>query len=177
MVFTAADARRNVGEMTLEEVYDLHARSMFRYACALLNCPEDAEDAVQEVFVRLAREHKRLARVKVLKPYLMTATRNAAYSILRSRQRGQALHEAVCSEPLIPRERSFDRKMLESESMREAFASLPIEQREVLLLKVFEEMTFREIAETTRVPLATVASRYRYGLDRLRHALEGEDNE
>jgi RNA polymerase sigma-70 factor (ECF subfamily) len=52
-----------------------------------------------------------------------------------------------------------------------AFAELPPEQRAVVHLKLWEEMTFESISRTLDIPLNTAASRYRYGLDKLRARL------
>jgi RNA polymerase sigma-70 factor (ECF subfamily) len=52
-----------------------------------------------------------------------------------------------------------------------ALRDLPVDQREVIVLKVYEGMTFKEIAELTDVPSDTVASRYRYALSKLRSVL------
>ncbi len=56
--------------------------------------------------------------------------------------------------------------------MSRAFAELPTEQREVLVLKAFDGMTFKEIAQLVGASINTVASRYRYGIEELRRALE-----
>ena len=164
-------------QATVEELYDRFARSLFRYAFALLGSADDAEDAVQEVFVRVARESRRLARVRNPKPYLFTATRNAAYSVLRSKRRRQDLQEVIGADLAAGSAAGEAEDCVECAALREAFAGLPLEQREVLVLKVFEEMTFREIAGAVGASINTVASRYRYGIGRLRQALEGGRNE
>ncbi len=56
--------------------------------------------------------------------------------------------------------------------LAQAVQALPAPLREVVLLKIWGGLTFREIAETLGVPLQTAASRYRYALDHLRHALK-----
>jgi RNA polymerase sigma-70 factor (ECF subfamily) len=55
-----------------------------------------------------------------------------------------------------------------SRLMQAALADLPAEQREVITLKVWGELTFAEIAEALDIPLNTAASRHRYGMDALR---------
>jgi RNA polymerase sigma-70 factor (ECF subfamily) len=153
------------GEAMLEELYDQYAAGLFRYALALVGSAEDAEDAVQEVWVRLAREHGRLRRIGSMRAYLFAAVRNAAWSILRSRRRRNEVHvEDFDAEPSTMR--------VECMALRECFAGLPVEQREVLALKVYEGMTFNEIARTVAASINTVASRYRYAIERLRKSLE-----
>jgi len=168
--------RVGTDEAYLESIYDQYAKSMFRHAFALTGSAEDAEDAVQEVFVRIAREVKRLRKVENLRAYLGTSTRNAAYSILRTRKRKGELDEAVCGEWQEATGIDIEDSIIASGIMREAFPKLTAEQREVLVLKIFDGMTFREIAEATVAPINTVTARYRYGIDRLRRALEGSNN-
>ena len=179
MTFETSEARGKVeaGQATVEELYDRFARSLFRYAFALLGSAEDAEDAVQEVFARVARERKQPARVRNPKPYLFTATRNAAYSVLRSKRRKQDLHDAIRAGLEVGASVGEVEHPLECAVLSEAFSELPLEQREVVLLKVFEEMTFQEIAGAVGASINTVASRYRYGLARLRQTLEDDRNE
>ncbi|MCA1596341.1 MAG: hypothetical protein LC772_07955, partial [Chloroflexi bacterium] len=59
--------------------------------------------------------------------------------------------------------------------LRDRFARLPVEQREVLALKVFQGLTFKEIARATGISINTAASRYRYGIEKLREALEARE--
>ena len=58
------------------------------------------------------------------------------------------------------------------EEMQTALARLPQTQREIVVMKVYRDKTFREIAETLKLSLNTVASRYRYGMEKLRALLK-----
>jgi RNA polymerase sigma-70 factor (ECF subfamily) len=66
---------------------------------------------------------------------------------------------------------------LDAQAVRERLAELPDEQREVLTLKVWGDLTFKEIGEALQIPANTAASRYRYALESLRRALEVTGNE
>lgn len=171
ITFGAATLRERAatGEAMLEGLYDEYAHSLYRYALSILGTPEDAEDAVQELFIRLAREHKRLKGIRNMKAYLFTGARNTAYNILRSRKRKDKLNEAMCSDFLV---RFASHTVDRSEELCEAFAALSIEQREVLALKIFDGMTLNEIAQTIGASINTVGSRYRYGIAKLREALK-----
>jgi len=156
----------------LERLYEQHAHALYRFALALVGSAEDAEDAVQEVFVRIARDPARLERVIELRCYLFTATRNAAYGILRRRQRAGRLDDALRTELTGSLQAVDSGGSVDAASVFRAFAQLPVDQREVLVLKVFDGMTFKEIAGTLGVSQNTAASRYRYGIAKLRRALE-----
>ncbi len=158
-------------EAIVENLYDEYAHMLFRYAVTLLGNPDDAEDAVQEVFTRIAQQINRVRRVENPKPYLFTATRNAAFSLLRSRQRQTLLTEAICADLLTS---PITNTNPDSLLVCQTFTELPVEQREVLVLKVFEEMTFKQIADVVGSSLNTVASRYRYAIDKLRQSMEAD---
>jgi len=64
----------------------------------------------------------------------------------------------------------------DKESLSLALARLPEEQREVIVLKFFEELTLKEIAAVCGLSLNTVASRYRYGLSKLKSLLEAKND-
>lgn len=158
-------------EVVLETLYDEYAHMLFRYAVTLLGNQDDAEDAVQEVFTRIAQQINHVRRVENPKSYLFTATRNAAFSLLRSRQRRAMLTEAISADLLTsPCVESNPESLL----VCQIFAELPVDQREVLVLKVFEEMTFKQIADVVGSSLNTVASRYRYAIEKLRGSMEAD---
>ena len=134
-------------ELSLEALYDQHASALYRFALALLGSSDDAEDAVQEVFVEAGAPSKnRLDRIDDPKRYLFTSIRNSAYGILRSKRRRDVLHDAITAE--LSADEPDGPRIFRSSGKRclGAFAGLPVDQREVLALKVFEEMTFAEIA-------------------------------
>lgn len=164
-------------EIWLKSIHEQYGQSLFRYALALTCSVEDAEDAVQEVFARVSRGWKRFLEVENVKAYLFSATRNAAYSILRGRRRCEALHDAICvdlANACAPEIKQTSATII---AIREAFTELPIEQREVVVLKVLNQMTFKEIAETVGVSINTVAGRYRYGIEKLRLAVTVDEHQ
>ena len=157
-------ARRIVAGDTeaVAETYDRHAVPLYRWLCAFLGSPTDAEDALQEVFVRLASGRARPERD--LRAYLFVAARNEAYAILRRRQREQAINEqSIATQTLTvaPHHK-------ESADLMALLQRLPLEQREVIALKVAHDLTFAEIAAMLKISPNTAASRYRYGIERLR---------
>ena len=127
----------------------------------------EAEDFVQEGFVRFWRKHSRQELPEpVAVAYLFTAVRCAALDRLRSDRRRVAREAQV--EPVEPQFRSG----LDAEYFAAALARLPAEQREVVVLKIWGELTFQAIADVTGAALGTVTSRYRYALEALRRELE-----
>jgi RNA polymerase sigma-70 factor (ECF subfamily) len=149
----------------LGRLYDRLAPPLYRYALMILADPPAAEDAIQHVFASLAA--RGTARLQSVDGYLRRSVRNECYSALRREQRELTTVEAPLLEAIrAPDERPDERLMIER-----ALRELPAEQREVIHLKVFEGMTFQEIADLTGESINTAASRYRYGIDKLRAML------
>ncbi len=161
---------RSVSEAALEKLYDEYCRRLYRYAVSLTGSADDAEDAVQEVFVRVARARK-LPRDPCA--YLMRAVRNQCLTAIRARTRRDA---AVSRLHMEPTPATASDQIRELPGLAEALKGLPTEQREVLLLKVVEQMTFEEIGRLTSIPPATAASRYRYALAKLQRTVEASND-
>jgi len=132
------------------------------YACSCGLDFASAEDVVQQVFLNML--------AKTFKPevplaYLYRATRNACLNLHRYRARETGLPEAQIwlTHNTGNREEIF--------TLQEALQDLPEEQRETVFLRIWSGMTLFEIAEATETPINTVASRYRYALEKLRHRL------
>jgi len=155
----------------LGDLYDRYGRLVYRYALAILGADADAEDVASTVFLRLARQGKRAARIRDLRRFLIAAARNEAISVLRRRRRQcEAVESAALFEPASDAQDAADREAIE-----QALAALPREQREVVVLKVYEGLTFAEIARLVRVSPNTAASRYRYAIAKLKEMLSDEE--
>jgi RNA polymerase sigma-70 factor (ECF subfamily) len=159
-------------ETAFAELYDICAERVHRYLVLRLACREDAADVLQETFVRLVRSRRQLKDADNLVAYVFTSARNEAARFqsrcARERRRNVGIAQVVP-------ERSEQATDLErAETVQTALGSLNEEQREVVVLKVYGELTFREIAEITGLPQGTLATRYRAALERLRGALARE---
>lgn len=153
----------------LEPLFERMAPRLFRYASAILGSPADAEEVVQDVLMAYAG----LGKEKPGSPegWLLKATRNAALKQAEKARRRLALLRkgAVL---LVPREGADPEQAALAEKASGALALLPVEQREAVALHLFEGLSFREIAEAAEVPQDTVASRYRYGIAKLKGILD-----
>lgn len=153
-------------------LYDVFGASLYRYALMILASREGAEDVLQQVFVAL------ISRVgnplDDPERYLRRAVRNGCYSVLRERRAWLARRSHVDTVTLLEALPGPAPAMSEEVriAMDTAIRELPADQREVLHMHAFEGRTFREIAEATEEPLNTIASRYRYALEKLRITLE-----
>lgn len=152
------DRRSIVGRL-----YDQHGASLYRYALMLLADPAAAADAVQQVFAALLGPAATIAFDNEAY-YLRRAVRNECFSMLRRRRvrdedATRLLLEPAGADPVAAEERI---------ALERAIRALPVDQREVVHLHVFEGLTFREIAEQAGESINTVAGRYRYALARLK---------
>jgi RNA polymerase sigma-70 factor (ECF subfamily) len=133
----------------------------------------DAEDVVQEAFVRYWRHQRQLPGEP--QALLVTSIRRAAIDLARRESR-RATREEKAGDGLEESQAFFEPQPGdEAERRREieaALQRLPAEQREVLVLKIWNELTFEQIAGALGVPLNTAASRYRYALAALRKELK-----
>jgi RNA polymerase sigma-70 factor (ECF subfamily) len=160
--------------MKLEMIYDQVGEKIYHYLIIKLGSPHDAEDVLQEVFYRLMRYSFRLQFVSDLQLFVFKMARNEANRFLMNKiknrqfnQKKAELHEVIRNVISGPNPEDED-------AVSKALAQLPKDQQEVIVLKFFEELTFKEIAEVCQIPLHTAASRYRYGMKKMRSMMGGE---
>jgi RNA polymerase sigma-70 factor (ECF subfamily) len=168
--------RTCVGRLTLEperaltEMFDLVAQRLVRFAITITGNQPDAEDALQGAFSRIAFRPRLLAKADAPWPYLIRSVRNEALRIMQKR-RGVGKESAERRSP----EDSAEAQIVQEEtadSVRRVLNSLPKNQYEVVILKHWEELTFAEIGEALGLSQNTVASRYRYAMEKLQRSLE-----
>ena len=169
---------RRLSRDEIHELYDTHGRVLLAYACSLVPDVAAAEDLLHQVFARLLKDDRDLKEdLKIVGPpraYLYRAIRNAALNYRRDRARETDLAEHAGWLEAPP---GFGEAGI---ALEQALASLPQDQREIVVLHVWGQMTFQEIAIALDISPNTAASRYRYGLGKLREALKpliGEDDE
>ncbi len=161
------------GIVALEEIYDLVGPRLVRYAYTLTRHHDDAEDAFQAAMVRLARYPQALERATNPWAYFLRVVRNEALRLTQKRAGTCALPVTEVGSEDPPPLDEYEVKR----SVRLAVEKLPPNQSEVIVLKIWEGMTFLEIAEVLGESPNTVASRYRYGLEKLTRLLQGLSSE
>ncbi|MEM1067433.1 MAG: sigma-70 family RNA polymerase sigma factor [Planctomycetota bacterium] len=146
-------------------LYDLTAERLVRYATTITRHQHDAEDAVQTTLVKVAGQPKLLRTSEQPWAYLLRMVRNESLAILRRRKRWCFVQNLT---DLVTR-RLVDQMDLEDrqEAVLRALRELPTNQSEVVVLKIWEDMTFQEIGDLLQISSSTAASRYRYAIDKL----------
>jgi RNA polymerase sigma-70 factor (ECF subfamily) len=154
-------------EEAFGQLYDFYGQRLFRAAFGIVGRREDAEDAVQDVFLGLARAGRTLACVENLNAYLFAALHRAAMRRVVARRQEPRVDDLAPAK--APARQEGEAEL--GARLGRALHSLPLEQREVVALKIDGGLTFEEIAEALSVKVNTAASRYRYALEKLRAAL------
>ena len=150
-----------------------HGAKLLLFARQQARNPHDAEDLVQEAFVRIWRLYGHTGEVAPGLVY--RAIRRLAIDWARSLDRRKIREQKVVAE--FPLYESFQSSIEQDErqkSILKAVDRLPSEQKEVLTLKIWGELTFDEIGRTLDLSLNTVASRYRYALQKLKEYIPSE---
>ncbi|MDX1383407.1 MAG: RNA polymerase sigma factor [Thermoanaerobaculia bacterium] len=161
-----ASGRRSAG---LEQLYRLCARDLYGLALWRTGNSADAEDVVQEVFVKLSRAGKKLARVRHGRRYLLTMTHRTAIDRVRRRRRDEPPTDELL-QPVVER----PERRLDAQRLSAWLVELPPAQREAVYLRIYQDLSFAEVGRITGVPTFTAASRYRLAVQRLRRRMEAE---
>ncbi len=142
-------------------------KRIFNYLLRLVNNREDAMDLSQDVFLKAYQNLKKLEDESRFAPWLYRIAHNEAYSLLRkNRPEGELTVEPRSSEPgarLFPIEVSL--------AVESALKRLSDDQREAVVLKVYQGFKFEEMAEILSCPVSTVKSRLYTALDLLKNVL------
>ncbi len=156
----------------LERLYDDHAQALFAFLLSLTRDETDTRDVLQEIFVKLARQPDLLRSARDERAFLIRLAHNATIDLIRRRGTRSKHHDQFGAEAieLFARTSDPDEQSFRA-ALTETLSELPPDQRSVVHLKLWEGLTFEQIAIALDIPLNTAASRYRYGLDKLRARL------
>lgn len=156
------------GERTIEfdTLVQLHERRVLRIAWRMLGRLEDAQDAAQEVFLKLHRHHQRLDPA-LIEGWLYRTTVNACYDALRRRRPETELSLDPAAPPEVDLERD-ERRRLVTEGLRH----LPERERAAVVLREIEGLSTAEVAAALGTTEVTVRSQVSMGKARLKKWLE-----
>lgn len=155
----------------LENVITEFQDQLFKFAFYRTGSFADSQDIVQEVFIKLYHENDNLASVNNIKNYLYRCINNACIDYQRKGKKlkfesidmivlPSEIYENDASDHLIQIE-EYDR-------IEKLLNGLPDEQSETIRLRIFDNLSFVEIAKILEIPVTTIKSRFKYGIDRLK---------
>jgi len=161
---------RSMGDTTLPAYMD----GLYAYAMVLSRNPAMAADLVQETYLRALKAKESLRPDSNVKSWLFTILRNIWLNHLRHERAGPKLAELDSDENLADvsiatSEDPHDLyvRNLQREQVRTAIQQLPVEFREIIILREYEELSYSEIANVLQCPMGTVMSRLARARSRL----------
>jgi len=162
-----AEALRRGDEQAFASLYDRYRRPLFVFGVRMLGSAEAARDLVQDTFLGIWERRGALERPRSFRGWLFTVGRNRCLTLLRQRRTRARLDTVAHAPPAAEAPVSCLEAEEESRRIRQAVAELPDGQREVLVLREYQELSYREIAEITGASESAVKAR----LFRARQAL------
>src|SRR4051794_29215767 len=157
-------------EAAFSELVERFSPRLRYFLRKMLSSADGAEDALQDVWLDVLRHLPRLADPQALVAWLYRIARDQAFGRLRKRGRAEQLLDEASVIDAAADEGDFSPE--DAARIHAALDELPAEQREVLVLRFLEEMSYEEIARVVGCQLGTVRSRIHYGKRALRKALE-----
>lgn len=162
---------RSGNESAFNEVIHRHRMAVYCMARRVLDTHEDADEAAQRAFVRAWRARQSFRGDSSLRTWLIRIVLNVA----KSMRAGRAATEPFADEGRLrdPGRRSDERIGLRETRarVRSAISELPPRQREVVRLKVFSELTYREVAAVMELSEGAVKAHFHQAVSNLRRAL------
>lgn len=159
-------------QVDFEALFEEHGPWLLQVARSVTRRATDAEDVVQEAFLKAYRSRGRFRGEVDPRGWLKRIVVNAAIDVLRRRRAGPdegPMADGVATDR--PGPQAVVSEAERAEAVRAAVDELPAHQREVLLLREFGGLTYREIAEQLGLPRGTVESRVIRARERLREVL------
>jgi RNA polymerase sigma-70 factor, ECF subfamily len=154
------------GEEAFRTLYERHAARIYAYCARILGSRDEAKDVFQESFIRFYRKALTPSGEMCVAPYLYTIARNGCISAIRARK------DTVSMEEYAPgvEDRAFEQTE-RSGLVRLAIDLLPMEYREPLVLREYNDISYSDIAEIMSVPVSTVKIRIYRAKEKLRTIL------
>lgn len=152
-----------------EQLMAAERHGLLQYACYRLGNMEDAEDAVQDVFVKMHQQLNEINKeIKNLSAYLYRTMANLCISRQREAKRIPTVPLDRQPEPIEAENEDFEQ---EYQRICRLLSEIPDEQAEVIRLRYYGDKSFQEIADILGIPLTTAKSRFTYGLEKIKRGM------
>lgn len=162
-------------EQILKELERIVAKRqdwLFRFAYMRIGIREDAEDVVQEVLLSVFRRLREKEQMDNVEQYVIRAISNACTDYFRRKSPKVVMLDKAKEVAVNEGDRQIHEEFLRVNRLLDA---LPIEQKEIVRLKCYDDLTFKQIAELQDIPEATAKSRYRYAIIHIQQMLKKGD--
>jgi RNA polymerase sigma-70 factor (ECF subfamily) len=155
----------------LKPIYDEFRVSVYSLALAILKNQPEAEDVLQETFIRVYEKAASYQSGTNLKAWISSIARNLAYDVLR---RKRTKPTEPLKEEIVIREN--DQTVLQRLELAEAFLQLDETERQIVVLRLVAGWRHAEISELLDIPAGTVRWKYRRSLSRLAKMIGGDES-
>lgn len=162
----------NGSKEALNIIADRYYDEIYRFCLYLTGQATDSYDIVQEVFLRFIK-YADSYEYRNLKGYLLIIARNLCRDYFHHKKELYCLDDDILPGTEDAGLCNLENRMI----LQQALVQLPVNQREIIILRVYEELKFHEIASILGCNLSTVKSRFRLGLKNLRKIMEEADDE
>ena len=171
---------RESGDRTaITELFGRYQTDLFNFIWQMLRQTQDAEDAMQETLIKAMRALPRYREENHFKSWLFRIAHHEVINTIRRRQRVE-LHEEPPGANRAETGNPFGARRLEGQervsALQQAIEQLPDLERQVVLLRMQQELSFKQIAEVIDAPIGTVLGRMHHAKQRLKKALQPEDS-
>jgi len=162
----------------LAELADRQGRMVFATAYRILGCAEDAEDVLQEVFLKLLASRNRRSKAEGVRDwgaYLRVMAAHCAVDLLRRRSKWKGEDMELCEEMPAPADHNPRRLAIQHQRarlLRQAVSTLPKRDARVFALRYFEELSYEKIAQQTGLNINAIGVVLYRARNRLREILE-----
>lgn len=153
----------------LERIVEERQDWLFRFAYMRIGIREDAEDVVQEVLLNVFRRLREKTSLDNVEKYLVRAINNACIDYLRRKPLRVVPLEMAEQVSIDESDRQIHEEFIR---INRLLNSLPLEQSEIVRLKCYDDLTFKQIAELQDIPEATAKSRYRYAIQHIQQMMK-----
>ena len=155
----------------LEKFIDCYQDKLVHHAFFKIGDKEEAEDIVQEVIVKIYNERKKYKELENPISYVFRMVSNACIDKLRAKKNIEIKKGKYLKEISDGFSEDNTAKIIEKEEyerINKILSKIPTEQAEIIQQRVLDEMSFVEIAKILEIPITTVKSRFKYGIEKLK---------
>ena len=161
-------------ESAFARLYEIFGEKTLRYLTGILG--DDAPDVQQELWLSVYRRIRHVGNPNAFRTWLFRSTRHRAIDFLRSVKRERELLDDISIEglELTDEDEGVSSETVDEDSLKLALETIPPAQREVLLLRYRDDMSYAEIALVIGCPIGTVRTRLHYAKRRMHELIKGE---
>jgi len=147
---------------------------LYGVATLILRDGERAQDAVQEALISAWRDVRALRNPDAWDAWLHRLTVRACYKLAKKERRQALVELHVAPDPVMDRTSDFSLSVVERDHMEREIGRLTLDQRAVMVLHFYADLTLKQAADILDIPVGTAKSRLHYGLRALRESMRDE---